>query len=227
DRLEAVVQQNRGVAVEPDRRAVRTPQALLRAHDDRVVDLALLHTAARNRILDRDLDHVADARIAALRAAEHLDAHQAPGARVVGRVQYRFRLNHRSIPSLAVSSAGAASLGGSSTVCALPTISTTRHDLRFESGRHSLIATVSPVRHALSSSWAMIFVVRRMYLPYIGWRTSRSTATVTLLSILSLITRPTTLRAVLPPAPVVSLPVFSAALMPSHPSAAPAPRAPS
>src|SRR5690606_10944513 len=97
DRLEAVVQEHGSVAVEPDRRAVGTAKSLLRAHDHRVVDLALLHAAARDRVLDRDLDHVADPRIAALRAAEHLDAHQAPRARVVGRVQYRLRLNHRSI----------------------------------------------------------------------------------------------------------------------------------
>src|SRR5690606_12678736 len=98
DRLEPIVQQHGGVAVEPDRRAVRPAKTMPRAHDDRVVNLALLHAPSRDRVLDRDLDHVADTRVAALRAAEHLDAHQAPGSRVVGGIQYRLRLNHRSIP---------------------------------------------------------------------------------------------------------------------------------
>src|SRR5690606_24774813 len=70
DRLEAVVQQHGRVAVEPDRRPVRTAQALPRAHDHGVVDLALLHAPARDRVLDRHLDHVADARVTALRPSE-------------------------------------------------------------------------------------------------------------------------------------------------------------
>jgi len=44
----------------------------------------------------------------------------------------------------------------------------------------------------------MIFVVRRMNLPYAGCFTSRSTETVTLFCILLLTTRPTVLRVVLP-----------------------------
>ena len=61
--------------VELDQRAVLAAHALGGAHDDGVVDLALLDAAARRRFLDADLDHVADAGVAALRAAEHLDAH--------------------------------------------------------------------------------------------------------------------------------------------------------
>src|SRR5690606_37132595 len=86
------------VAVETDQRAVGAAQAVPRAHDDGVVDLALLDAAARDRVLDRDLDDVADVRVAALRAAEHADTHQRARAAVVGGIQHRLRLNHRRAP---------------------------------------------------------------------------------------------------------------------------------
>ena len=63
----------------------------------------LLHyrrnAAARRRLLDRDLDDVADAGIAPLGAAEHLDAHDGLRARVVGHVEPRLHLDHRSSPT--------------------------------------------------------------------------------------------------------------------------------
>ena len=68
--------------------------ALAGAHDDRVVDLALLDATARRGVLDRHLDHVADVRVPALAAAEHLDAHDRTRARVVGDVQHRLHLDH-------------------------------------------------------------------------------------------------------------------------------------
>src|SRR5690606_32317056 len=70
DRLLLVVQQHGGVAVEADHRAVRTAHALAGAHHHGVVDLALLHLAARNRVLDGHLDDVANTRVAALGTAE-------------------------------------------------------------------------------------------------------------------------------------------------------------
>src|SRR6185437_8176115 len=75
--------------------------------------------------------------------------------------------------------------------------STTRtrtHDLRRDIGRHGLIDTVSPSLHSLFSSCASSFVVRRMYLPYIGCLTSRSIETATVLSILLLTTLPVSSR---------------------------------
>src|SRR5215475_10697000 len=51
DRLELVGQEHGGVAVETDQRTVRAAHTELRAHDDGVVHLALLHLAARDRIL--------------------------------------------------------------------------------------------------------------------------------------------------------------------------------
>src|SRR5690606_35948753 len=84
DRLMLVVQQHRGVAVEADQRTVCTAHALAGTHHHGVVDLALLDLAARDRVLDRHLDDVADVRVAALGTAKHLDAHHFLGARVVG-----------------------------------------------------------------------------------------------------------------------------------------------
>src|SRR5215510_11295499 len=67
DRLELVRQKHRRVAVEADQRAVGPAQTVARTHDDRVIDLALLDAAARDRVLHRNLDDVADTRVATLR----------------------------------------------------------------------------------------------------------------------------------------------------------------
>src|ERR1700675_4054234 len=75
--------------------------------------------------------------------------------------------------------------------------STTRtsiHDLRRDIGRQGLIDTVSPSLHSLLSSCARRLVVRRMYLPYIGCLTRRSTETAMVLSILVLTTLPVSKR---------------------------------
>src|SRR3954466_8751649 len=106
DRLELVRQQHRSVAIEADQRAVRTTHAELGAHHDRVVDLALLDLAARNRVANAHLDDIADRRVAPLRAAEHLDAHQAPRAAVVGGIQHRAHLDHGCASAECWSAAG-------------------------------------------------------------------------------------------------------------------------
>src|ERR1700744_6333715 len=74
------------------------------------------------------------------------------------------------------------------------TTRTSTHDLRRDIGRHGLIDTVSPSLHSLFSSCASSLVVRRMYLPYIGCLTSRSTDTAMVLSILLLTTLPVSSR---------------------------------
>src|SRR5690606_1188246 len=71
-------------------------------------------------------------------------------------------------------------------------ISTTRQFLVLDIGAHSATRTVSPSLHELSASWACSLVERRMYLPYSACLTWRSTSTVTVLSILLLTTRPST-----------------------------------
>src|SRR3546814_11524661 len=58
--------------------------------------LALLDLAARDRILDRHLDDVANSGVAALGAAEHLDAHHFLGTGVVSHVEVALHLDHGS-----------------------------------------------------------------------------------------------------------------------------------
>src|SRR5882672_3500848 len=74
------------------------------------------------------------------------------------------------------------------------TTRTSNQDLRRDIGRHGLIDTVSPSLHSLFSSCASNLVVRRMYLPYIGCLTKRSTDTAMVLSILLLTTLPVSNR---------------------------------
>src|SRR5699024_1207375 len=50
DRLVLVVEQHHGIAVEADQRTIGTAHALAGTHHDRVVDLALLDLAARDRV---------------------------------------------------------------------------------------------------------------------------------------------------------------------------------
>src|SRR5258706_3001401 len=96
DRLALLGDQHRRVAVEADRAAVGPADLLGRAHDHRLVDVALLHPAARDRVLDRDDDDVADGRVFPLRPAQHLDALHPAGAGIVGDFQVGLHLNHGS-----------------------------------------------------------------------------------------------------------------------------------
>src|SRR5690606_3754998 len=94
EELALVVEQYRGVGVEADGRPVRAAHALARAYDDRVVHVALLDLAARDRLLHAHLDDVADVRVAPLRAAQHLDALDALRAAVVRHRQHALHLDH-------------------------------------------------------------------------------------------------------------------------------------
>src|SRR5262249_46748227 len=69
-------------------------------------------------------------------------------------------------------------------------ISVTRQRLVADIGRVSISRTRSPLPQAFSASWALYFLVRRMTLAYLGCFTRSSTSTTTVLSILSLMTRP-------------------------------------
>src|SRR5580658_1684009 len=74
-------------------------------------------------------------------------------------------------------------------------ISATRQRLVADSGLVSISRTRSPIPQAFAPSCALYFLVRRMTLPYLGCLTRSSTWTTTVLSILSLTTRPSrTLR---------------------------------
>src|SRR5690606_6687625 len=142
-RLPVVLQDHGGVLVELDVRAVGTAGLLDRAHHDRLDDIALLDVAAGDGVLHRGDDDVAQARVAAVGAAEHADGEQLLGARVVGDLESRFVLDH----------------------LAFSRISTRRQRLVALSGRVSLMRTRSPMPAELFSSCALTFEVRRMTLP--------------------------------------------------------------
>src|SRR6185437_8426304 len=84
DRLALLVDQHRRVAVEADGAAVGPANLLRRAHDHRLMHVALLDAAARDRLLDRHHDDVPDRRRLALRAPEHLDALDPARPGIVG-----------------------------------------------------------------------------------------------------------------------------------------------
>src|SRR5262249_27394426 len=88
---------------------VGTADVLGGAHDHRAVNVALLHAAAGSGFLDADDDDVADARGAALRAAQHLDALDALRAAVVRNVQVGLHLDHGSTLILSNSAQASAS----------------------------------------------------------------------------------------------------------------------
>src|SRR5438132_2484192 len=94
DRLVVVVDEHRGVPVEPDVRAI--PAALLfdRSDDDRLDDLALLDGPFRRRLFHRRGDDIAEPRVAARRTANRIDDRDLARAGVIGDVEYRSHLDH-------------------------------------------------------------------------------------------------------------------------------------
>src|SRR5690349_11720733 len=95
-RIVVRLDQHRGVLVELDVRTIRTTTLLDGAHDDRLDDITLLDVAAGDGVLDGGDDDVADTGIATRRPAEHADAQNLLGTRVVGDAQSRLLLNHFS-----------------------------------------------------------------------------------------------------------------------------------
>src|SRR4051794_37693187 len=93
-RVVGLVDDHRGVLVEADVRAVVAAEGLLRAHDDRADDLALLDRALRRGLLDGRGDDVPDARVAALVAADDADAEDLSRTGVVGDAQACLVLDH-------------------------------------------------------------------------------------------------------------------------------------
>src|SRR5205085_4704085 len=106
DRLALAADQHRRIAVEADRAAVDAADFLGGAHDDGAVHIAFLDPAARDRLLDRDDDHIADRGGLALRAAEHLDALHPPRAGIVGDVEIGLHLDHAAPPTSSAAGAG-------------------------------------------------------------------------------------------------------------------------
>src|SRR5688572_19239291 len=100
DRLALVVDQHRGVAIEPDVAAVLA--ALLLAHADhyRLHYLALLDVAFRRRLLDVGSDDVAEVGVTPGRTANRVDHGNLPRPRVVGDVEDGSHLDHGCVLSL-------------------------------------------------------------------------------------------------------------------------------
>src|SRR4029079_2103180 len=164
DRLALRIDQHGGIAVEPDQRAVGATHALGSAHDDGLHHLALLHATLRNGFLDRDDDDVANGRVLALRAAQHLDALNAARARIVSDVEIGLHLDHRGGP-FQLPPAGALHLQRAETQVhprrRQPAAVKTTQRLFFEIGALSTISTRSPILNEFFSSWAWYFFVRR------------------------------------------------------------------
>src|SRR3546814_12420791 len=88
------------VGIEADSRPVGAVDVLRGTDDDGLVDVALLHAAARRRFLDGDDDDIADAGDTPLRTAKHLAALNALGPGIVGDLKVTQHLDHRYIPFL-------------------------------------------------------------------------------------------------------------------------------
>src|SRR5690606_35425327 len=94
DRLVLLVDDDSGGLVEANDRAVLALDVLRGSHDDGAHDVALLHAAAGSGCLDGSDDRVAHRGVAALGAAQHLDAHDPASARIVGHLQVSLHLDH-------------------------------------------------------------------------------------------------------------------------------------
>src|SRR5690606_29846948 len=99
DRLLLVVQQNRGVAVEADDRAIGTTYTITGALGHGGYALALLPLAAVTRFFAGDLDDVGNPGTATVRTTQDLDAHNTTSTAVVSDVEHGLSLNHKISPT--------------------------------------------------------------------------------------------------------------------------------
>ena len=99
DRLALVIKQDRRIAIKLDQRAIRTTHALGGTNHHSAVNVTLLDTTTRGRILDTHLDDVTHPGVATLGAAQHLDAHHITCAGIIGHVQHRLHLDHLNSPT--------------------------------------------------------------------------------------------------------------------------------
>src|SRR5262249_20379537 len=143
-RVARLIDDHGRVLVERDRGAVVPAERLLRPHDYRLHDLALLDGALGSCGLDGADDDVADARVATVMAALDPDAEDLAGAGVVGDSQAGFLLDH----------------------FAASTTSARRQRFVFESGRVSTMRTTSPTFAVFPSSCAWNLTLRRITFLY-------------------------------------------------------------
>src|SRR5919202_549127 len=125
-----VIDDDARILTEPDVRPVVPPRLLLGSHYDSPNYIALTHATARGRLFDRGNNHVADSGVPPLACTDDPDTEQAPCTRVVGHLEPCLVLDHYS---------------------ALDMIFASRHRLRAERGRVSMILTVSPAPPATHS----------------------------------------------------------------------------
>src|SRR6478735_7486515 len=166
--VELVVDDDGGVLVEADQRAVVATVGLLRPDDDGFHHLALLDRALRRRGLHGSNDDVADAGVATVRSSHHADAEDLAGAGVVGDLEAALLLNH----------------------FATSTISVRRQRFVADNGRVSTMRTVSPTWALFVSSWAWNLTDRRTTFLYFRCDLITSTLTTIVLSIASETTVP-------------------------------------
>src|SRR5579862_1075830 len=139
-RIEFLVNNNNGVAVETEVRAITASNRLPGADDHGVDHLALLYRAVRGGFFDMGFDDVANASVA-LVTAENANRCRALGAGVIRDIQDGTYLQHKR------SSSGQAVTGATSVPCS--TISTRRQRLVLDSGRVSSMRTRSPTLASL------------------------------------------------------------------------------
>src|SRR4029453_11283865 len=147
------IDEDGGVLIEADESAVVPAVGLLRPHDDRTYDLALLDRALGRGRLHGSNDHVAHPRVAPVRAAEHADAEELAGPGVVSDAKTGLLLDH----------------------LAASTISWSRQRFMRDSGRVSTRRTTSPSFASLRSSWAWRRVLRLTTFLYRGCSFTTST----------------------------------------------------
>src|SRR5438105_14337213 len=208
DRLAFLADHHGAVGVELDVAAVGPLQLALGAHDYGARDLALLHLAVDHRLLDGDDDHVADGRVPALGAAEHLDAGDLLRAGVVGHIEDRRHLDHVTWPSAFTWDSASA----------LTRTSATRQRFSFDIGGVSTMRTLSPGFADWRSSWHLYCCFSVRYLPYWPCLARRSTCTTTVFIIL--LERTVPMRLLGRPRSTCPLCVFSVIAVPSLPRAA-------
>jgi hypothetical protein len=148
DRLHLRIDQHRGIAIEADDRTVGRLMSFEIRTTTAFITSPFLHAPARNGLLHRHHDDVADGGVFALRAAQHLDAHDAARAGIVRHVEVGLHLNHDATLVLFEFHAH----GAHTTFFFSPRM--TSHRLSLESGRRSSIQTMSSTWYSLVASWA-------------------------------------------------------------------------
>ncbi|MCY1250534.1 hypothetical protein D9M72_641820 [compost metagenome] len=94
-----VVQQNSSVAIKADNGAISTTYAVTSADYNSSHHLAFFHFTARNCFLDGYFDDVTDTSVTTMGATQHLDAHNAASAAVIGHIEHGLSLNHIISPT--------------------------------------------------------------------------------------------------------------------------------